>query len=112
MHLPAMAALALTALFTAACDSGPPARVAAAIPEWAQELDVDRVAKRRTTLTSESGQEFTISRTPQDIGGGLTARTSGKYKLYVTDENGVQCLWRRMEKVVGCTQPNPALQPQ
>ena len=106
------AALALTALFTASCDSGPPARVETAIPEWAQKLDVERVSKRRTRLTDDSGHEVVIRRAPQDIGDGLTAQTRGSYKLYVTDENGIQCLWRRAEKVVACTKPNPALQPQ
>lgn len=111
-RISAFAALALTALFTASCDSGPPARVETAIPAWAQELDVERVSKRRTRMTNDNGQDFTIRRAPQDIGDGLTAHTRGKYKLYVTDENSVQCLWRRAEKVVRCTAPNPALQPQ
>jgi hypothetical protein len=108
----AATAMALLSAFTlAACDSGPPKRVETEIPAWAHSLDVDRVSKRRSYLTTDDGQRFTISRTRQEIGDGLTAQTRSKYRLYVTDVNGIECLWRRAEKVVGCTKPNPALTP-
>lgn len=102
------AAMALLSVFTlAACNEAPPSRVAADTPEWAESLTVHRVTKRYATITAPAGENLHINRVSQDIGGGLSARTLGSHKLYVTDANGVECVWRA-QKVTGCTKPAPA----
>ena len=95
-------------LLVASCKPGEPRYVETSAPDWAKDVKVVSVSKRSAVVKNSLGEDVRASQT--DIGNGLIA-TRGKYRLYITDSNGVKCRWGSDEQLSGCEKPNPKFVP-